>query len=202
MEKTLTSKSGPDFDLLDLADDLRRLRPNFELSIPARDAARDQIRKAAKDKTAPSEEARVRFSKLLQLLPEGLRHSMIRDIIDDMTGQSDAAQISRIVESIGDELRLEQENDPDRIVRRIFAPIIRSPTVVTAAWMAKVVENRLDFFRDMPAETKEEFGWRLRTALQDKEKLPVEVANSLINTAGLLEINLSQPGEFEGGSSA
>jgi hypothetical protein len=197
-EKTLISKSGPDFELLGLAADLRKFKTNFELSTSARDAVLDHIRKVAKDEAAPSEEARARLSNLLELLPDSLRHSVTRDIVDDMFGQPDSTQIVRIVEVVGEDIGLENETDSDRIVRRIFTPIVGSPTDRSAAWMAKVVGRRLDFFRRMPTETKDEFGWRLRTALQDKDKLTASIVESLTNTVGLLEIRFSEASGPEG----
>jgi len=60
--------------------------------------------------------------------------------------------------------------------------------------MATIVGRELQRFRPLPEETKKEFGWRLRTALQNKEVLGTVVTEALMNTAGLLNISLS-PGE-------
>jgi hypothetical protein len=192
-DKSLNAGSGAYFELLELAFDLRKRNDGFALSIPARDAALDQIRKVGNGKPAPSDEVRGWLTKLVELLPDGLRSSLMRDVTDEMAGQSDAANLTRRIEIAGDHLTLADETDPDRIVRRILSPAIGNPSERSAAWMATVIGRRLEFFRQMPYETRNEFVWRLRTALQNKETLAPPVVESLTNIAGLLETDLSSP---------
>jgi hypothetical protein len=199
-EKALLASNVASLNLLELAIDLRRQNDGFELSTPARDAALDLIRKSGNGKPTPSDEVRLRLSRLLDLIPASLRNLLVRDVVDDMMGLTDPAQITRLVEVAGDHVSLEEELDSERIVRRIFSPIVSSPTERSASWMANTVGRRLEFFRNLPEETKKEFGWRLKTALQNKDALAASITESLTNTAGLLDINHS-PDEEEGLSS-
>jgi hypothetical protein len=201
-EQSLNADNGPYFELLELAGDLRKKEEDFELSTPARDAALDRIRKAGTGKPVPSHEIRKRLSNLLQLLPNGLRSLLIRDVIDDIVGHTDPKQITQLIETAGDQLSFEEETDPDRIVRRIFSPIVGNPTERSAAWMATIVGRELQLFRQLPEETKQEFGWRLRTALQNKDVIGPAVTEALTNTAGLLNISLSPGDEDNSGDTA
>jgi hypothetical protein len=200
-EKTIIVDSGPDSDLLELAADIRERQPGFDISTPARDATLEILRQAARGSISISGQGQVRIGQVLALLPKGGRQSVVRDVIDDMVGQSDASQIAKLIEVMGQGLTFEEEVDAERIVRRVFTPIVTSPDARSAAWMAGSIESRLDLFRDMPVDAKKDFGWRLRTAIQSKE-LDEGIAKSLTNAAGLLEIDLSQADEISSAPSA
>ena len=186
-EKALNADTGPHFELLQLASELRKLKGSFELSTPARDAALDQIRNAGQGKVAPSDENRARLALLLSLLPTSLRGLLIRDVVDDMVGQTEPAQIVRRIEMAGDHIDLQDETDPERIVRRIFAPVVGSPTERSVAWVAATVGRMLEQFAALPAETKSEFGWRLKAALQEKESLSPALVELVIKCSRTTE---------------
>jgi hypothetical protein len=194
-EQSLNARSGPYFELLGLAGDLRKRREEFELLTPAGDAALDQIRNAGKAEPPPSDELRERLAKLVQLLSDSLRTLLIRNVVDDMMGHTDATQITRLIETAGDHITFEEKSDPDRIMRRIFSPVVANPTERSAVWMATTIGRKLELFRYLPVETKNEFGWRLRTALQNKESLGPVVTEALTNAAGLLKVSLSPNGD-------
>jgi membrane-bound lytic murein transglycosylase MltF len=62
--------------------------------------------------------------------------------------------------------------------------------------MAKTIGNNLELFRRLPKETKTEFGWRLKTAIQGNEASNPAIAESFTNIAGLLEIDLTKGEEI------
>ena len=189
--QSLNARDGAFFELLQLAGDLRKLDEHFEVSATARDAILEQVRNVGAGNPTPSDEVRERLSDLLRLLPESLRNSLIRDIVDDIVGETDSEQITRLIETIGEHLHFDNDSEPDRIVRRIFSPIVTKPTDRSASWMASMVNRQLDFFRSIPDETKEEFGWRIQTALRNEGGLTETVSAALTNTAGLLSIALT-----------
>lgn len=190
-EKVLVGGSRMHDELLKLACELRQRRTAFVLSVPARDAALEQVRRVGGGKPAPSDEMRDRLSKLLGLLSDGMRSSLVRDLVDDMAGQSDAANLTRRIEAVGDHLNLDAETDVDRTVRRILSLALEKPSERSATWVATMVERRQEFFLSMPSETKDEFTYRLRVAVKAQEASSPSIAESLRNVAGLLKLNLS-----------
>lgn len=190
-EESLNSSSGSHFDLLELASKLRNANRDFALSVPAKDAALEQIRRVGNGTLSSNDTSRAQFSKIFKALAENQRSSLMRDIVDELAGQSDVANVARRLEFVGDNLTLESEVDADRIVRRIFSPAISALTDRTAAWMASVVARRLPFFEEMPLDTKEDFAWRLRAAVRNPDILS-SIKNSLTAIAGLLKIDLDQ----------
>ena len=189
-EEGLRADQGAYSEILLLAIKFHESQPEFELGTSARDAALAMIRQVGRGELAASDDLRNRLAKFFNLLSDNLRVSLVRDVIDDMSGSTDPQYLTRLIEIAGEHVALEDINDSDRIVRRIFAPIVGQPTDRSALWMATVISRRVEFFRSMPEETKTEFGWRLRTSLQ-AEGLSAGVVESLTNTAGLLEVDLS-----------
>jgi len=189
-EKALGSTSGPHFDLVRLCSDLRNLGPDFNLSMSTRDALVAQIRKAGKGKTGISDEARERLATILSLVESKLRTSLMRDVLDDMAASADKAEIGRTIDLAGDYIDLAEGCDVDRIVRRIFMPIVNAPDDRTVSWMTRVIENRPLFFKQLPAESKGEFGLRIRTSLQTKESLSQDILENLKRIAAILELDL------------
>ena len=200
-EQALIANAGQYWELLALAADLHAHDESFELSTPARDAALAQIRNCGSGSPPPTDEIRERLSALLKLLPGSLLSSLGRDVVDDMVASSaNPTQMNRLIETIGDHVEFEEDEDSDRIVRRIFTPIVTKPAEVSARWMATRIGNKLELFNRLPEETKEQFGWRLRTALQDRDKLAAGTTDALTNTAGLLKIDLSPEATDDGNS--
>ena len=97
-----------------------------------------------------NEEIRGRFAKLMPLVPEAQRNSLARDVIDDMASQTDANNLTRRIEVIGDHLSFVDDDDADQIVRRILSPAGGAATERSAGWTAAIIGRQLDFFRNAP----------------------------------------------------
>jgi hypothetical protein len=114
----------------------------------------------------------------------------MRNVVDEMSGQSDPANLVRRIEVLTDYLTLAEETDAGRILRRLFPSIITNPSDRSVEWMATVIGRRQEFFLEAPQENKDEFASRLRNALQNKESLSSTIVESLTNVANLMHVDL------------
>lgn len=194
-EKALQATSGASLDLLELAGEVRGRDASFNLPLPARDAVVELVRRIGSGKPAPSDDIRGRLSKLIPLLPEAQRDSLARDVIDEMANQTDVSNLTRRIEAIGEHVNFSNDDDPDRIVRRILSPAVGAATERSAGWMAAIIGRQLDFFRSVRADPLNEFGLRLRAALNNRQQLTPAVVDSLTTIAGLLDIELTNAEE-------
>jgi hypothetical protein len=194
-EKTLQATSGPSFESLELAGEVRGRDVAFNLPLPARDAVVELVRRIGSGKPAPSDETRGQISKLIPLLPDAQRDSLARDVIDEMATQTDPNNLTRRIETIGEHLNFTRDDDPDRIVRRILSPAVGAATDRSAGWMAAIIGRQLDFFRGTHPDVLNEFGLRLRAALQNRGQISAAVADSLDTVAKLLNLDVAAPTE-------
>ena len=101
----------------------------------------------------------------------------MNDIVDDMMGSADASAVSRILEFAGDHIRLNEDVDADRVIRRIFTPILLQPSERSAAWMLTAL-NENSHFANLPEEVSSELQARMHTALA-KEGLSEALVETL-----------------------
>jgi hypothetical protein len=108
-------------------------------------------------------------------------------VLEDMVAATESAAIQRTIELFGSHINSESlvAFDPDRIVRRIFNPILGSPQEASIDWMAKVIEAQAKFLNGMEEQTKDEISTRLRKASQTAS-LPATTTQALMKIASTL----------------
>jgi predicted ABC-type transport system involved in lysophospholipase L1 biosynthesis ATPase subunit len=191
-DQALNSPSGPHFDLVELCLGLREVGRRVELPTSTRDAMLEQIRKAERGATAISDDARNRLDTIFDLLQENLRESLISDVIDDLLGLTDPPAVSRIVELFGDHIDPVKltSADPNRVVRRIFTPIVGEPNKTTVEFILRMLDGRAAFPRRLTTATKDEFASRLRKVIEGGQ--PTDpLMQSLTKVARVLDIDVT-----------
>lgn len=123
------------------------------------------------------------------------RGLLLRDIADDLIGTDDPSQVLRIVDLMGSHVLLDGINDADRIIRRIFTPVITTPKESATKWLVRVVEHRPEFFGKLPTEVKVELGSRLRAALLAVAPEPGAIVADLRRVSELCGIGLDSHDE-------
>jgi hypothetical protein len=169
-DKALNSSSGPYLELVSLCSDLQGRIGSFVLSIATRDAILEQIRKVGRGKTAISQDVRDRLIVLLNLIPQGQQQSLFSDVIDDLMAASDPLVTERTVDFVGNRLSgdLLSEEDPDRVVRRIFNPALSESEKVEKSifWIGAILESHPKILESADLERRTEFATRLQNAFE------------------------------------
>ena len=114
--------------------------------------------------------------------------------MDDQPG----AHISRILTLLKANIHLEPQGNNDRIVRRVFVPIIADPTLVSVNWMnAEIASTNL---RDsMPNHLRDDIDIRLAAAI-DKQTSSAELTDALRATRALLNLDKGEMTKDDGAS--
>ena len=160
------------------------------MQYPAKDAALKIVRKVASGEQTLTDEMRERFPGFVGLLDEGPRAVLVRDIEDDMMGTTDPDQLIRRIEIAGDAITFEEEDEPEKIVRRVFSPLVTMPTKQSVDWMKSLVEAKGEAFWSLPEEAREELATRLRDTLRSEDQLDETLRSSLLSLARQVRINL------------
>lgn len=190
--KALREQQGPHFELVELVRDLKKAGHDVHLEVSAKDAVLAFVRAVFRGEQASSDKMRERLATIVGLLENGYKTSLARDIKDDMTSLTDVDQLVRLVEVVGEEFTLENESDPEKIVRRVFSPLVRKPTAQTTRWMNRVVERKGESFWSLPDEVKKELASRLRETLKSSESQDEMVKSLLMDLASHFNIDLRQ----------
>lgn len=189
----VAANDEPHVELVELVKDLRKAGRNVHLQVAAKDAGLALVRKVVSGELPVDDTLRDRMTDFIGLLQNGPRTSLVRDIEDDMMGLMDTDQLVRLVEIAGDEITFEREEDPEKIVRRIFSPLVTKPTEKTVAWMSSIVEGKGELFWSLQDDAKEQLATRLRDVLETDEQLDETVRTLVRNLANQLDIDLSPP---------
>lgn len=191
--KTLTEQQGPYFELICLARELNNLGHDIQLQVQAKDAILNYVRGFYKGKQAATDEMHERLRSLIGLLQHGYRTYLCQDFDDDILSLSDVGQMVRLVEVAGDEMSLDKVQDPDKIVRRIFSPLMTKPTNHTVNWIRKIVEHKNASFWSLSSEAKDELAIRMQSLLEENESLEQTTRSSLNELADYFGIDLPAP---------
>ncbi len=186
----LTAQEGPHFELVELVSELRGAGHDVYLEVPAKDAILDFIRSVVEGGQKHSDTIRGRVASIIDLLQDGYRESLVRDITDDMMGLTDADRSVRLVEIAGPEITFRHVTEPEKIVRRVFSPLVTKPTKRTIACMNNVVEGKGESFWSLPREAKGELASRLGASLHGDEEMSEELKSALEELAGRFGIDV------------
>jgi hypothetical protein len=177
--------------LLELAKGLRAHDSSFKLSTRAKDALLEISRRSARGALSVTDELRSRFRVLFDLLDDGLQKTLMSDVLDDMLATIDLGANQRTIDFLGDYIDALSlaEADPDRILRRIFSPILSSPQQQSVDWMARVVTNNPQMFSHIESQTREEISARLSSVLRTPS-LPDETLQAVLKIASSLGVDV------------
>lgn len=191
-EQNVASISAQFSSILELCSRLRESDRSFGLSTTTRDALLAHIRMSSQSGAAVPDDVKDQLGEAIELLQEAQRSSLVRDIQDDIVGSTDPIRIPRIVDLVGHFLALEGATDPDRIARRIFAPILAHPTERSVEWMLRIIERRPDMRQHLSEASKQEFRERMAGLLQEPKSLSQSIIAELNRVSELLGIG-SEP---------
>jgi Rad3-related DNA helicase len=122
-------------------------------------------------------------------LPEGLKVSLVDDVIADMIGAGDAT-VPNVTTIFGEFISGKALKDAEELVRRIFSPIVASPNDQTLSWILRVIKENPDLVRQVPQTVKDEFGLRLRQAFETSGSLSEKLGGELEQIAEAYGVDL------------
>ena len=132
----------------------------YRVAACIRDAVHAQVQKCEQGKLTITSELQERLAELVGLLPLNLRASLTNDILDDLeSGTPDEAKITRTVTFYGQHIEPSAVKDVDKLIRRIFHPILTNPNETSTGWMLRQVRGIA-----FPEDLRSEFRSRLSTA--------------------------------------
>ena len=190
-DRIITEAAGPYVTVLSLCYLLRERGQSIYLPTKARDAALNFVRKVVRKETEISENTKNNFANLVDLLQAGSRRLLVRDLIEDMCSATDPSELNRIIELAGDIVEIGEGADIDRVVLRVFSPLVGHPSEPSVRWMARAIGRRRELLRDVKTDTRTEFGLRLRAALQTKGELSDEILSALATVAEIVGVSIS-----------
>lgn len=187
-ERAIGAATGSYHHLIALCSGLKKANPAFQLSTNVRDGVLVVVRKVGRGEIETSTVHQEHAIALIDLIQPGLQASLQGDILEDMIAVSDVF-VARVVEFVGARIRLSGVFAPDRIVQRIFTPILVSPSEVTINWVIDAIDSRRDFFDGLSRELKEELASRLHSALRSAESYSPDIVAGLTKVADLFRVN-------------
>lgn len=184
-EQLLHSTPGGRNDILSLGQLIKLEIPEYVLKTKARDAILALARGVGSETESVREPLKSQMLLATLLLSPSLRDSLNLDVIDDMMGKFDSKYITNVLSLFNSEVHLNHADDDNRILRRLFHPIVAAPTQISVKWMNQFLASAPTFVDGLSREQKKEFLERLDVSVGTGE-LGEGVGPELQNTRMLL----------------
>ena len=182
-DQALTEAPGGSANALTLAQIIRVVSPDFALKIVTSDSILGMVRKVGEGSVALSDQLNTNVANAMALLEPGIRDSLRQNILDDMDNKA-GSYITAVLSVLKSDVHLDAQANHDRIVRRVFSPIVLDPTIISVDWMNREIAVS-EIVKHLSSGTLSDIDSRLTSAVR-KDGLPAEMLTALTATRTLL----------------
>lgn len=165
--ETLSHDTESSRHLANLCRALKGKRAAVNLTVPLHDALRDVASNARSGAMSVTDSLKGKVTSLIPCLQLGSRRTLASNLVDDLYDSGDATQIEPVLDVFGIFIRESGalSKEPDKTVRRVFAPIASAPTELTALWLSLVINNDQTILENSDSDSQQDFKDRISETL-------------------------------------